>query len=236
MNQAAPTDLGRPTSRLPRPDIGWVWEPRWTFPSDTRRVEYFRDADVPFFVVYIGSSPSVYDRRFDVPCSRPDMSAHANQAARVARLSVIEGLEELMAALSLSKSLLARILRVSRPTIYEWFAGKVPKLANEERIRSILNILEQGSVSASAPLNARFVRRPCTGDSLSLVDLLAKERIDAERTIATINDVRALTEDAERRRREREGRLRDLGFEDSGPDQRRDMLARNVALLEWPKE
>ena len=235
MNQAVPTDLRQPMSGLPRPEIGLAPEPHWAFAGDARRVEYFRDADVPFFVVYIGSSPSVYDRRLAVPCDRPDMSAQANQAARVAR-SVIEGLEELMAALSLNKSLLARILRVSRPTIYEWFAGNVPKLANEERIQGILSILEQGSVSASAPLNARFVRRPCTGGSLSLVDLLANERIDAERAIAAINDVRALTEDAERRRREREGRLRDLGFEDPGPDQRREMLARNVALLEWPKE
>ena len=67
------------------------------------------------------------------------------------RLSLVEQLAELMAALALNKSLLARILRVSRPTIYEWFSGKVPKQATEERLESILDILAQGSVTSSTP-------------------------------------------------------------------------------------
>lgn len=237
MSQAAPTtSLGEPGSNPPTPEMGWTWESQWACTDDATRVEYFRDADVPFYIVYIGSSSSVYDRRTAVPCNRPDMSAHTNPAPRVAPLSVIEGLEELMAALALNKSLLARILRVSRPTIYEWFAGKAPKQTNEERLQSILDILAQGAVNSSTPLNARFVRRPRASGSLSLVDLLTEERIDPGRVIAAINDARALSEDAKRRQSERDGRLRDLGFEEPVPEQRRETLARNVALLEWPKE
>ena len=153
-----------------------------------------------------------------------------------ATLSLVEQLAELMAALALNKPLLARILRVSRPTIYEWFTGKAPKQATEERLQSILDILAQGSVTAATPLNARFVRRPRAGGSLSLVDLLAEECIDAGRAIAAINDVRALTEGAKRRQSERDGSLRDLGFEEPGSEQRRETLARNIALLEWPRE
>ena len=141
-----------------------------------------------------------------------------------------------MAALALNKSLLAKILRVSRPTIYEWLAGKEPKPANEERLQVILHHLAHGSVSGSFPLNARFVHRPRGGGSASLVDLLSEERIDTDRVSDAINEARALTGEAKRRQGARDSRLRKLGFQGHGPEQRREVLARNVALQDWPGE
>lgn len=139
-----------------------------------------------------------------------------------------------MAALGLNKSLLAKVLRVSRPTIYEWFSGKQPKPGNEERLQRLLDILTQASVSAESPINARFVRRPLAHGVPPLVDLLSEERIDAPRVIAAIDQARTLAEEGSRRQRDREERLRALGFEESSQEQRRETLARNVALLEWP--
>lgn len=144
-------------------------------------------------------------------------------------------LMDLMASLALNKALLGRILRVSRPMIDGWFAGRQPKEEEQERLERILAILAQASVSAVRPLNARFVRRAREPDLPSLIDLLSNERIEATRVLYEIGHVRVLTEDAERRRDEREEWLRELGFEEPSQGWRRETLARNVALLDRPK-
>ena len=126
--------------------------------------------------------------------------------------SVVELLEQLMAALSLNKDLLAGILRVSRPEIDEWFAGRQTEGVDKKRVWDLLDILTQGSVSATNPLNARFVRRSRTPGIPSLVELLSHERINSCRILTEIGHVRMLAEDANRRRCEREQKLRELGF------------------------
>lgn len=141
-----------------------------------------------------------------------------------------------MAALALNNDLLARILRVRRPRIDDWFAGKQAEEEDQERLQCILTILGQESVSAASPLNARFVRRSLDPGLPSLVDLLSDERMDAHRIFATVSHARVLTEDAKRRRGEREQRLRELGFEDHSQIRRRATLGRNVALLDWPED
>ncbi|MDE0104181.1 MAG: hypothetical protein OXL38_11820 [Gammaproteobacteria bacterium] len=64
---------------------------------------------------------------------------------------------------------------------------------------------------------------------------MSNERIDAARILSAIDCARVLTEDAEHRRGNREERLRELGFEKPTPSWRRETLARNVGLLDWPK-
>ncbi len=46
-----------------------------------------------------------------------------SDVANVVVFPIAEQVRELLAALSLNKSQLARILRVTRPTIYEWLQG-----------------------------------------------------------------------------------------------------------------
>ena len=157
--------------------------------------------------------------------------AHRKSSSR----SVVEQLEELMAALALNKPLLARILRVDHCTTDEWFAGKQPKQDDKERLQRVLGLLAQASAATSNPLNARFVRRPHTGQHASVVDLLSDECIDMRRAVAAMENARSLTDNDRQRRGDREIRLRDLGFEQSGREQRRETLAANVALLDWPK-
>ena len=232
---ARTTTAAQSATEALRQEAGRDWEPRWTLARDATGVAYFRHADVPFFIVHIGSSSSVYDRRC---VFQPNGSVATRQAAvpKQTALSVVEQLAELMAALALNKSLLAKVLRVSRPTIYEWFADKQPKRENEERLQSILTLMARASVSASSPLNARFVRRPSSVGEPSVVDLLCEDRIDSPRAIAAMGEARILTERDRRQRRDREGRLRDLGLGEPSPNRRRETLARNVGLLEWPKE
>ena len=184
---------------------------------------------------HVGSSSFIVDRR---PVKRtlrlvlPEVSAGFR---KVVALSVVEQMRELLAALSLNKSQLAQILRVARPTMYDWFQGKEPNTVNTERLHTLLRIVTRASVAGTTPLNARFVRRPIELDAPSLVDRLSEAQIDEDRVVHAIEQARALGDSASRRRMAREDQLRALGFEAPSGEQRRERLAKNVALLDWSK-
>ena len=152
----------------------------------------------------------------------------------VPKLSVPEEMQELQAALSLNKSQLIRVLRVSRPDLYDWFRGKDPNPANAGRLHALLRCLARARVSGTSPLNARFVRGPTDLDGPALLDLLSEQRIEEDRVVGAIEQARTLGDTANRKRADREERLRGLGFEDPGPEQRREQLAKNMTLRDWP--
>ena len=147
---------------------------------------------------------------------------------------MVEQIQKLQAALSLNRSQLARVLRVSHPAPHGWRHGREPDAANAERARILVRCLTQARVTAASPLNARFVRQPADIAGSALLDILGEERIDEDRVVAAIQQAQALGDAAARRRAAREGRLRSLGFEDPGPEQRREQLGRNMALRGWP--
>ena len=124
---------------------------------------------------------------------------------------------------------------VTRPTIYEWYEGKDPNAVNCERIRTLLRVLKRSTVSGAMPLNARFVRQPMGSAEPSLLDLLSEHRLDKERVARAVQRARDLGAAAFRKRENREDRLRALGFEDPTGNQRKEQLARNVALQDWPR-
>ena len=66
-------------------------------------------------------------------------------------LPIARQVRHLRAALSINKSELARILRVSRPTVYDWLDGGEPNAGNVSRIRTLLQFLSEARVSASKP-------------------------------------------------------------------------------------
>jgi hypothetical protein len=72
-------------------------------------------------------------------------------------------------------------------------------------------------------------------DSPSIIELLAAEDLDADRIVQALEQARTLGETASDRRTNREDRLRALGFEDPTDDERRERLARNAALKDWPE-
>jgi hypothetical protein len=184
---------------------------------------------------HVGSSSFIVDRRpikRTVKLLRQEVSAGFHD---IVTLSVIEQMQELLAALALNKSQLAQILRVTRPTMYDWFQGKEPNAANTDRLLALLRILARSSVSSATPLNARFVRQPMDIAGPSLIDLLSEDQLDEEPIVRAIEHVRSLADSASRRRTTREQRLRDLGFEEPNNEQRREQLAKNVALKDWPK-
>ncbi|MFH1865371.1 MAG: hypothetical protein ABIK85_05750 [Candidatus Eisenbacteria bacterium] len=185
---------------------------------------------------HIGSSSFVVDRRpARVRTLKLVRSEVTDEFRSVIALPVVEQMQELLAALSINKSQLAEILRVTRPTMYDWFQGKEPNAANADRLHALLCILTRASVAGAAPLNARFVRKPTELDSPSIIELLAEEDLDEDRIVQAIEQARTLGETASNKRASREGRLRGLGFEDPTDDERRERLARNAALKNWPE-
>ena len=175
-----------------------------------------------------GSDSVMVDRKTGGQRSpRPDTPPLADGFEAV---PVIDRLRELCAPMSLSKSRLARILRVNRLTIYEWYEGKEPNSSTSERIRTLLDVLMRNAVSGARPLNARFVRQPLDFNEPSLLDLLSEDRLNEEQIACALQRVRDLGTAACRRRKDREDRLRALGFEEPSAEQRREQLARNVAL------
>lgn len=182
---------------------------------------------------HVGSSSLIVDRR---SIGRTPRIAIARLAADgLEMLPVDDQLKEIGASLSVNKSQLARILRVTRPTLYEWYQGKEPNATNSERIRKLLRLLERAAVYGANPLNARFVRRPIGVDEPSILDLLDRDPLDEKRVVHALERARALGVAASRSRVAREDWLRSLGFEDPGSEQRREQLALNVALQDWPE-
>ena len=149
-------------------------------------------------------------------------------------LSFSERNPGMQAALSLNKDQNARILRVTRPTLYDRLQRRKPNAANAERLRTLLRMLARAGVSGTNPLNARFVGRPVGIQDPSLVNLLCEERIDEDRVVHVIGHAQAIADAASRRRTAREARLHRLGFDSPGAEQRRRQLATNMALRKWP--
>ena len=186
------------------------------------------------FAFHIGSSSCAVALRAIERTSKPGVPEDPLGFLDILELSVVEQMQELQAALSLNKSQLARILRVSRPALYDWLRGREPNTANTERAHTFLRCLARTRASSASPLNARFVRQRTDLDGTVLLDLLCEERIDEQRVVTAIEQTWALGDAAIRRRATREERLRNLGFEDPGREQRREQLATNMALRDWP--
>ena len=205
------------------------------------RLAYFGSGDIialdsiyNAFALRIGSCPFIVAMRTIKYQSKAETPEDPLGFRDVPEFSMVELMQELQAALSLNKSQLARVLRVSRPALYEWLRGREPKAANAERAHILLRCLAQARATAARPLNARFVRQPADVAGPGLLDILGEEQIDEDRVVAAIQQARALENVAARRRAAREERLRNLGFKDPGRERRREQLAANMALRDWP--
>ena len=102
---------------------------------------------------HVGSDSVMIDRRSRQRSHRPDTRLLADGFETI---PVADELRELCAALSMSKSQLARILRVNRLTVYEWYEGREPDSSKSERIRTLLGVLKRNAVFGVRPLNGAF--------------------------------------------------------------------------------
>ena len=139
-------------------------------------------------------------------------------------------------ALSINKSELARVLRVSRPTIYGWLDGGEPNSDNVERVQTLLRLLSESRVSADNPLFPRFVRSPLAAGGTCLIDLLCEDTLGESTVKNVILNAKVLGNAIHAQGEAREARLKAAGFEGPDAEQRKANLATNVALMGWPRE
>ena len=161
-------------------------------------------------------------------------SAGPTAAANRRPLPVTEQSRDLATALSLNKSQLARILKVTRATVDSWRRGGEPSATTVTRLRRLVSLLSLSSVSGTAPLNARFVRHPSKPGQASLIELLSEQDLAPDAIAQELSEARALGETATQRIKGREERLWRRGFKEPDEATRRERLALNMALKEWP--
>lgn len=194
------------------------------------------------YVPHVGTSPTVFDSRGMVrssPAPAPEAPAEGTRTTTrqaVLRMSPADQARAVMAALNLNKTQLAEVIRVSRPTLYDWLDGKEPNAANAQRLTALVQLLANAGVTAADSISPRFVREAFNDGEPSLLDLLKSDTLDETRVAKVLAEAKALEDEAEGARLAREDRLRALGFEDPTAEQRKANLALNVALREWPKD
>lgn len=193
------------------------------------------------YLPHVGTSPAVFDSRglvrsFSAPAREaPSEGTRTTTRQAVLRMSSADQAREVMAALNLNKTQLADVLGVSRPTLYDWLDGKEPNASNAQRLTTLLRLLASAGVTSASPLSPRFLRQSLSEGGTPLLEALSAESIDEQLVSSLVREAKALGEEAESRRVSREDRLRALGFEEPSEEQRREQLARNVAMRDWPK-
>jgi len=191
----------------------------------------------PYFPPVIGTSTTVSDLRIVQTSGEPKSSTPIAAGFReLVTMTAAEQAQEVLASLGLTKSLLAEVLKVSRPTLYDWFNGvKEPNETNAARMTTLLRVLSRAGVSSTNPLNARTVRRPIDEDSETLLAQLTADAFDEANLEKRLGEARSISEVIRSRRLNRESRLRALGFDDPSDEQRRDNIGQITANLLRPK-
>jgi DNA-binding transcriptional regulator YiaG len=193
------------------------------------------------YLPHVGTSPAIFDSRGMVrssaaPTPDPGESTRTTTRHAVLRMSSADQAHEVMAALNLNKTQLADVLRVSRPTLYDWLDGKEPNTANAQRLTRLVQLLVDAGITASNSISPRFVRESLDNGEPSLLDLLKADTLDEVRVATVLAQAKKLEAEAKEARVARENRLSELGFEEPTAEQRKKNLALNVALREWPKD
>lgn len=98
----------------------------------------------------------------------------------------------MLAALSLSKAQLAKVLGVSRPTLYDWLNDREPKLENAQRLSTLLRLLSEADITSAEPLRPRFLRCSLGEGKPSLLEALCAEALDERLVVALMRELRAL--------------------------------------------
>ncbi len=227
--------------RVGQQQSGICSEPSWTQTMllslliGTAGAEILISGHTPY-LPHFGTSPTVVDNR---PLNRlvDGEASHfpTSRYQQALAMSVANQAREVLAALALNKSQLADILRVSRPTLYDWLDGKEPHPAKAERMVALLRLLGRTHISSATPVNAKFVRQPIDERGVSLIEELGSEKWDESHVEGLLNEARKLSEMLEANRLQREDRLRGLGYETPSDEQRRELIGQTVAMLDWPK-
>lgn len=104
-------------------------------------------------------------------------------------------------ALGLGKSDVARILGISRPTLYSWIKGTSEPRENDhpERLRLLGELTRQICKDTARPLYHRYVEAPLPNQSASIFSLLQTEQWDSSKISDLLAEARRLTTERDSR-------------------------------------
>jgi hypothetical protein len=144
----------------------------------TSTVALFRDFPQTY------SSPVVFDASETV-CTK---------AAAVEEIPAAEQVRAVLGFFGISKSDLARVLRVTRPTLYAWLDGaSEPLEENQARLSVVAGIAERLGGDWPGPLFHGYVERPVKGYSKSLLEMLSDDTPAPEPLFALCRLVKDMT-------------------------------------------
>ena len=110
---------------------------------------------------------------------------------------------QIVAFFGLSKSQLARVLGVSRPTLYAWIEeSATPQADNLERITFLYSILKASGWNQDRPLFHEYVTEKLSGEPRSLLELLSDPVTDVDSAAILAEKVWRLTLERDRRLKE----------------------------------
>ena len=141
---------------------------------------------------------------------------------------------QFQSALSINISEFARILRVSRPTVYDWLDGGHPNLDNATRIQVLLRLQSESRVSHRAPLMPQFVRLPRETGRPTLIELLCEKTLNETAIRVELLRAKAMSDEIRTREEEIERRLIKAGFEVPDAEQQKTNIALNLAGMNPP--
>jgi len=150
-------------------------------------------------------------------------------------MSAADQAREILAALAINKSQLAKILGVTRPTLYSWFDGTTPSSENSDRLLLLLHIISKTEVSGTTPINNRFIRQPLSAEGNSILDILQNDQWDEASILELLSKAKELSDKVSQRRTDRNTRLRELGYEEPTTSEAKSRLAKNISMMEWNK-
>lgn len=94
----------------------------------------------------------------------------------------------------LSKSDLAKILGITRPTLYAWLDGHIePKSENTMRLYAISSIVEGLAATKSQPLFHAYIERPVSDFPIALIEALSAPSLDVALIRAMVTKIRSMT-------------------------------------------
>jgi len=174
----------------------------------------------------MGTSPLVLDRRIMPRQAAPKPLSFSLRPT-------LEQLQVIRQVLGLSKSELARVMRITRPPLYDWLNGKsAPKDENARRLNTIANLVDEVALEEGRPLFSMFVTEPMQEGNPSLLECLQQEVLDPPRLARLLAIAREMTMQRNRRLAVFEA---DSEPRRSTPEARNARLDLNLTQLEWDK-
>ena len=109
--------------------------------------------------------------------------------------SIAEKLSAIFGFFGLSKSGLARILHVSRSSLYAWLKGQSEPGSEDMRtIHKLYSLIEPSETGTWSPIFYGYIERPLREFKKSLIEALSEPKLDEEEIRAMVKEIRQMSQ------------------------------------------